>query len=132
MKYFTLEELCATKTGLTNIPTWRAVENLKALVNNVLDPIRESWGKPIIVTSGFRCKAVNDKVGGVATSQHTKGEAADIDIGTPEQNKELFDFIRKSGIIFDQILLENNGNWVHLSYNINKNRRQILCISDKK
>lgn len=129
MKYFTLEELCATKTGLTNIPTWQAVENLKALVNNVLDPIREAWGKPIIVTSGFRCKAVNDKVGGVATSQHTKGEAADLDIGTPEQNKELFDFIgfdRKSGIIFDQLLLENNGAWLHISYNINKNREQIL------
>jgi len=93
MKYFTLEELCTTKTGITNIPSWQAVENLKALVNNVLDPIREDWGKPIIVTSGFRCKAVNDKVGGVATSQHTKGQAADLDIGTTEQNKELFDFI---------------------------------------
>ena len=132
MKYFTLEELCATKTGLTNIPNWQAVENLKALVNNVLDPLRESWGKPIIVTSGFRCKAVNDKVGGVATSQHTKGEAADIDIGTPEKNKELFDFICKSGITFDQLLLENRGQWIHISYNINKNRQQILYINDKK
>jgi hypothetical protein len=132
MKYFTLEELCATKTGITNIPSWQAVENLKALVNNVLDPIREDWGKPIIVTSGFRCKAVNDKVGGVATSQHTKGQAADLDIGTTEQNKELFDFICKSGITFDQLLLENNGAWVHLSYNINKNRQQILYINDKK
>lgn len=132
MKYFTLEELCATKTGLTNIPNWQAVENLKALVNNVLDPLRESWGKPIIVTSGFRGKAVNDKVGGVATSQHTKGEAADIDIGTPEQNKELFDFICKSCITFDQLLLENRGQWIHISYNINKNRQQILYINDKK
>lgn len=132
MKYFTLEELCTTKTGITNIPSWQAVENLKALVNNVLDPIREDWGKPIIVTSGFRCKAVNDKVGGVATSQHTKGQAADLDIGTPEQNKELFDFICMSGIIFDQLLLENNGAWLHISYNINKNRRQILYINDKK
>lgn len=132
MKYFTLEELCATKTGITNIPSWQAVENLKALVNNVLDPIREAWGKPIIVTSGFRCKAVNDKVGGVATSQHTKGQAVDLDIGTTEQNKELFDFICKSGITFDQLLLENNGAWVHMSYNINKNRQQILYINDKK
>lgn len=132
MKYFTLEELCATKTGLTNIPNWQAVENLKALVNNVLDPLRESWGKPIIVTSGFRGKAVNDKVGGVATSQHTKGEAADIDIGTPEQNKELFDFICKSGITFDQLIDEKQFQWIHISYNINKNRQQILYINDKK
>lgn len=124
--------MCATKTGITNIPSWQAVENLKALVNNVLDPIRESWGKPILVTSGFRCKAVNDKVGGVATSQHTKGQAADLDIGTPEQNKSLFEHICKSGITFDQLLLENNGQWVHVSYNINKNRQQILYITDKK
>lgn len=132
MKYFTLEELCSTKTGITNIPSWQAVENLKALVNNVLDPLRESWCKPIIVTSGFRCKAVNDKVGGVATSQHTKGQAVDLDIGTTEQNKELFDFICKSGLTFDQLLLENNGAWVHISYNINKNKQQILYINDKK
>lgn len=132
MKYFTLEELCSTKTGITNIPSWQAVENLKALVNNVLEPIREAWGKPIIVTSGFRCKAVNNKVGGVETSQHTKGQAADLDIGTLEQNKELFEFICKSGITFDQLLLEDNGAWVHISYNINKNRRQILYINDKK
>ena len=132
MKYFTLEELCNTKTGITNIPSWQAVENLKALVNNVLDPIRESWGKPIIVTSGFRCKAVNDKVGGVKTSQHTQGQAADLDIGTPEQNKELFEHICKSGVTFDQLLLENNGAWVHISYNINKNKQQILYITDKK
>lgn len=132
MKYFTLEELCATKTGLTNIPTWQAVENLKALVNNVLDPIRESWGNPILVTSGFRCKEVNDKVGGSTTSQHIKGQAADLDIGTPEQNKSLFEHICKSGITFDQLLLENNWQWVHISYNINKNRQQILYITDKK
>jgi len=50
MKYFTLEELCATKTGITNIPSWQAVENLKALVNNVLDPIREAWGRSTEVT----------------------------------------------------------------------------------
>lgn len=132
MKYFTLEEMCVTKTGITNIPSWQAVENLKALVNNVLDPVRESWGKPIIVTSGFRCKDVNDKVGGSKNSQHTKGQAADLDIGTQEQNKELFDFICKSGITFDQLLLENRGQWIHISYNINKNRQQILYISDKK
>lgn len=127
MKYFTLEELCATKTGLTNIPNWQAVENLKALVNNVLDPLRESWDKPIIVTSGFRCKAVNDKVGGVATSQHTKGEAVDIDIGTPEQNKELFDFICKSGITFDQLIGEKKFQWLHIS-NSKYNKKQVLHL----
>lgn len=129
MKYFTLEELCATKTGLTNIPTWQAVENLKALVNNVLDPLRESWGKPIIITSGFRCKAVNDKVGGSKNSQHTFGYAVDIDIGSPEQNKELFEFIIEKGYYFDQLIDENNNSWIHLSYKYAGNRQQILRLN---
>ena len=129
MKYFTLEELCATKTGITNIPNWQAVENLKALVNNVLDPVRESWGKPIIVTSGFRCKAVNEKVGGSKNSQHTFGYAVDIDIGTPEQNKELFEFIIEKGYYFDQLIDENNFSWIHLSYKCAGNRQQILRLN---
>ena len=129
MKYFTLEELCATKTGITNIPTWQAVENIKALVNNVLDPLRESWGKPIIITSGFRCKAVNEKVGGSKNSQHTFGYAVDIDIGTPEQNKELFEFIIEKGYYFDQLIDENNYSWIHLSYKYAGNRQQILRLN---
>lgn len=129
MKYFTLEELCATKTGLTNIPTWQAVENLKALVNNVLDPLRESWGKPIIITSGFRSKAVNEKIGGSKNSQHTFGYAVDIDIGSPEQNKELFEFIIEKGYYFNQLIDENNYSWIHLSYKYTGNRQQILRLN---
>ena len=129
MKYFTLEEMCVTKTGITNIPSWQVVENLKALVNNVLDPIRESWGKPIIVTSGFRCKDVNDKVGGSKNSQHTFGYAVDLDIGTPEQNKELFEFIIEKGYYFDQLIDENNFSWIHLSYKCTGNRQQILRLN---
>ena len=129
MKYFTLEEMCVTKTGIANIPTWQAVENLKALVNNVLDPIRTAWGKPINITSGYRCKAVNKAVNGSDNSQHTFGYAVDIDIGTPEQNKELFEFILKNGYGFDQLIDENNYSWIHLSYKCTGNRQQILRLN---
>lgn len=132
MKYFTLQELCVTNTGLVNIPSWQAVDNLRALVNNVLDPLRSAWGKPIIVTSGYRSPEVNKAIGGVKTSQHLKGEAVDLDIGTVEDNKALFDFICASGFTFDQLILENKGQWVHISYNINKNRQQILHLDVKK
>ena len=132
MKYFTLEELCATKTGITNIPSWQSVENLKALVNNLLDPVRQAWGKPIIVTSGFRCRALNDRVKGSKNSQHTFGYAVDIDIGTPAQNKVLFDFILSNGYCFDQLINENNYSWLHLSYKCTGNRQQILNLSVKE
>lgn len=133
--FFTLEELCHTSTGLSNIPTWSAVENLKALVTNVLDPIRYKWEKPITVSSGYRSPAVNKAVGGVSNSQHlcaSGSAAADLDVGTPEDNKRLFDFICASGITFDQLIDEAHFSWIHISYNKNKNRQQILYINDKK
>ena len=128
MKYFSLQELCNTNHDIVNVPSWQAVENLRALVNNVLDPLRTAWGKPIIVTSGYRCPDLNKAVGGVNTSQHLRGEAVDLDIGTIEDNKRLFEFICASGLTFDQLLLENKGQWVHISYNINRNRQQILHL----
>lgn len=74
MKYFTIKELCASDTarrkGIENEPTSEIVRNLTALVDNILDPLREAWGKPIIVNSGYRCDALNKAVGGVPSSQH--------------------------------------------------------------
>ena len=88
MKYFTIAELCKSTT---------------ALVNNVLDPLREWYGKPITVNSGFRCPALNKAVKGSATSQHMTGQAADIDTGDRQQNKLLFDYIQKN-LPFDQLI----------------------------
>ena len=77
MKYFTINELCASSTaarlGIRNIPNEEIKSNLIALVDNVLDPLRTSYGKPIIVSSGYRCLALNQAVGGSKTSQHVKG-----------------------------------------------------------
>lgn len=126
MQYFKLKELCTTSTGLNNIPTWEAVENLKILVINLLDPLRAMWGHPLPITSGYRSPDVNKRVGGVTNSQHIDGRAVDIDVGTLEENRRLFDFISTVGLSFDQLILENGGQWVHVSYNVNNNRRMII------
>lgn len=133
MKYFTLNELTKSSTaqskGIKNNPSKTQKNNLISLVENILDPLREAYGKPIIVTSGFRCKELNKIVGGSSTSQHLKGEAADIrsQEDTKEENKKLFDLIVSLKLPFDQLIDEYDLNWVHVSYS-SRNRRQILKI----
>ena len=131
MKYFTIKELCNSNTAnslkLDNTPNEEETNNLVQLVENILDPAREAWGKPIIVNSGFRNKELNSKVGGSKTSQHTLGQAADITVGNPTDNKKLFELIQKLALPFDQLIDEYNYKWVHVSYGP-KNRRQILHI----
>lgn len=97
MQYFTLEELlksdAAVKLSNQNSPSWEVVDNLKRLVNEILDPIRKRFGGPITVTSGFRNAKVNRYVKGSETSQHKNGEAADIKSKTPSRQKELWKLI---------------------------------------
>ncbi len=82
MKYFRIEELTYSLTAqahhIANVPTAEAVKNLTTLVHCVLDPLRERWGSPILVNSGYRCPELNAKVGGAAYSYHMRGQAADI------------------------------------------------------
>lgn len=132
MKYFTLEELCRSNTAqqrkIKNVPGKQQEAALAALVNNVLDPLREKFGRPIIVSSGFRSTELNKAVGGAPTSQHMKGEAADIYTGTKEGNKELFNLI-KNNLPFDQVIDEKNYSWIHVSYRADgKNRHQTLKL----
>ena len=134
MKYFTMNELTASATakrlGIPNVPTWREADNLRLLVENVLDPLREAWGHPIIVTSGFRCKLLNDMVGGAKNSQHTTGMAADIRTlsDLPQDNERLFDLARRMDLPFDQLIDEYAYNWVHISYSRYSMRKQVLHI----
>lgn len=125
MKHFTIQELTQTNTGLDNTPTPQVVENLEALVNNVLDPLRELYGKPIKINSGYRCSAVNKAVKGAANSQHLTGEAADITAGNAKENKILFDLC--ASLPFDQRIDEFGYKWVHVSYRKN-GRKQTLHI----
>ena len=125
MKYFTIDELTKTDTGLNNIPRPAHVSNLTALVTTILDPLRELFHSPITVNSGFRSKEVNEKVGGAKNSQHLMGEAVDI---TSENNELLFKLIRDN-FVFDQLINEYNFKWIHVSFSQLYNRKQILKIN---
>ena len=133
MKYFTLKELCksnyAIQHNISNIPTKEIEQNLNQLVDKILDPLREAWGAPIIVNSGYRCPELNSKVGGSKTSQHKTGQAADIQTvsDSKEDNRKLFKLIQTLGLPFDQLIDESNYSWIHVSYS-DRNRRQILHL----
>jgi hypothetical protein len=137
-EHFTLAELTPSATakrlGIKNEPTPAHLECLKGLATNVLDKVREHFGKPIWVSSGYRSKALNDVTpGSSATSQHCSGEAADLDQdgrGTGVSNKMVFDYI-KDHLTFDQLIYEYgtdaNPDWVHVSWeSTGKQRKQVL------
>lgn len=131
MKYFTFQEFERSETAyrhaIDNSVPEAAKAGIAALVDSVLDPLREAWGRPITVTSGYRCPRLNKAVGGVATSQHTKGEAADISVGNPLDNRRLAQKLLDLKLPFDQIINEHDWQWVHVSYRADKpNRHEIL------
>ena len=134
-KNFTLEELTASATakakGITNNPGQTDLVNLCGLVHNILQPLRDWWGKEVKIGSGYRSLALNRAVGGVSNSQHMKGEAADLCIdGDIQKGKSWFQFI-KQHCEFDQLIWEKNPKtgayWVHVSYRCDgKNRKQVI------
>ena len=130
-KYFTIKELCksdtAEKNGIDNTPSDEIIENLNALIDNVLDPLRTWYSNPIYVNSGYRCPELNTAVGGVSNSQHLKGEAADIDVYNKSNNQKIFEYIRDN-LTYDQLLWENNGAWIHVSFRADGNNR-MQCLS---
>lgn len=132
MKYFTIAELCrsteADKRGINNRCHTEHVAKLTALVDNVLDPLREWYGKPIIVNSGYRSPELNAVLPGASkNSQHMSGEAADITVGSKEENKKLFDYIREN-LPFDQLIDEKDFAWVHVSFSEKYCRKQVLKL----
>lgn len=131
-KYFTLEELTVTNSKFLNVPGISERTALAELVKNVLDPAREELGFPIKVNSGYRSSAVNKAVGGAATSQHVKGQAADLDCA---DNAKLFNIIRDN-FVFDQLIWEagddNQPAWVHVSYRTQGNRYEVLKMKNGK
>lgn len=133
MKYFSYSEFfksdVAEKHQVKNIPDdaqlSQVLENIKALVLNVLDPLRARIGRPIIITSGYRSKRVNELVGGSISSQHMSGKAADIRVQgyTPEQMDMVYCIIRMY-CDFDQLILYPYKNIIHISWNGDKNRQE--------
>lgn len=142
---FTLEEMLVSSTakkyGIDNTPNATVKANMSILCNKLLQPIRRLYGKSIIITSGYRCPALNARIGGSATSQHVKGQAADINGGDGYKaggearynaNAKLFDLVYKMGG-YDQLINEfpdakGRPQWVHVSYNptLKKQRGQAL------
>jgi hypothetical protein len=129
-KHFSLAELTRTSAPYENYPQVRERIALKQLVDNVLQPLRELYAKPITITSGFRSPVVNKHVGGAVGSQHLRGEAADITGGSREANKILFDLIRANYIV-DQCIDEYDYKWIHVSYKTQGNRNEFARITKK-
>jgi len=152
-KYFSLAELtrssAALRLGIDNTPPEAVAARLELLAARLLDPVRELWGAPLIVNSGYRCAELNRAVGGAARSQHMEGEAADITTGSREGNRRLFVAIVEcaagdmggsgsmdgmgnmgdmGAIEFDQLIDEHGYSWLHLSYREGGNRHQILHL----
>ena len=134
-KNFTLEELChsdtAKKRGLENKPNPEQVDNLFSLCAWLLQPLRDIYKEPFIISSGFRSPEVNKAVGGESTSQHMRGQAADVCVKNP---RKLLTALLGSRLPFDQAILYQDGrnNFLHLSYNSGNNRRQVLYSKNTK
>lgn len=131
-EHFTLAEFVRSETAankhIDNTPSQEAVDNLRALCRNVLEPARVAYGEPIYITSGYRCHALNKAVGGKPTSQHLRGEAADLQVQGVRNLKCLYNAIKDHGV-FDQLLFESNkagAKWIHVSYTSYGNRRQAI------
>ena len=138
-KNFCLAELTSSETArichIDNTPSEEVCLKLKSLCENVLQPLREAWGGAIVVTSGYRCKALNKKVGGASNSDHLYGCAADIKslAGGREKNKMLFDLAvkmmsDKKLVGVKQIIDEHGYRWIHISWQDGRTmkRNQVL------
>ncbi len=130
MKYFTIRELTRSDTarwlGIDNTPPPSAVKALHDLVDHVLDPLREAWGGPIRVNSGYRCPELNKAVGGTPSSQHQRGEAADITVGSSSRNRRLLALIKELKLPYDQLIDEKGCRWIHVSHRAGHNRRMFM------
>jgi hypothetical protein len=122
----------AKRKGISNTPTAEHLDNFKLLAEKVFEPIRLHFGVPIHISSGYRSKELNDAIGGSQTSQHSKGQAIDIDMDGSTNgvtNKMIYDFIKEK-LDFDQLIWEfgtdSNPDWVHVSYTKTGNRKQKL------
>lgn len=141
-KNFTYEELIhsnvAERKGLKNRPKTKeeekkVIENLRALCIEVLQPLRDYLGKPVVISSGYRSSEVNKAVGGVRGSQHLRGEAADIHVDNTEHLLKIMHFIMDE-TDFDQLIWERNKagtQWVHVSYRrYGVNKHQVLSSKE--
>jgi hypothetical protein len=117
------------------MPTPEHIENFKKLAINIFQPIREHFGKPILISSGYRSAELNKAISGSLSSQHCSGEAIDIDMdGTDITNAQIFNYI-KDNLNFDQMIWEfgtdANPDWVHVSFAANRSQRKQILVAKK-
>ena len=138
--HFTLNEMIESNTakrnGIANMPSTVHINNLDALCKNVLESVRAHYKKPwnkswINVTSGYRCPALNKKIGGSRYSQHQKGEAADFRVNKQDIQKVWRWIVTESNINFDQCIMEF-ASWIHISFRRNNNNRNKITVALKK
>lgn len=127
-EFFKLSELTKSSTAsryhIDNTPSAEIIRNIQYGVDMVLDPLRRLYGKPIIITSGYRCSELNKRVGGVANSWHTQGNAADIHVASLTEASKIFSNLQKIPSV-DTALFEHSpsGQWLHVQWNMNKTPR---------
>ncbi len=118
VSHFTVRELTRSETalrlGIDNTPPAWAVDNMNRLIKEVLDPARDALGMPVIVNSGYRCEPLNRAVGGVARSYHLAGRAADLTTGSVENNRLLFNILKRLPHV--ELIWERGGAWIHVAY----------------
>ena len=135
-KYVSLAEVTRSDTakrqGIDNTPQGQHLENLKVICEEVFDKVREYFGVPIFISSGYRSAGLNKAIGGSSTSDHSLGRALDLDQdghGNGVTNMDVFNYI-KDNLEFDQLIYEfgtdKNPDWVHVGYRKGANRKQIL------
>jgi len=136
-KYVSLAEVTRSDTakrkGIDNSPTDEHIENLKVVCEEVFDKVREYFGVPLFISSGYRSAALNKAIGGSKTSDHNLGRALDLDQdghGNGVRNKDVFNYI-KDNLEFDQLIFEHRRadgdcDWVHVGYRKGANRKQVL------
>ena len=141
-KNFSLNEMCRSNTarvrGLPNVPNAEQVNNLQQLCKNVLQPLRDHLGEPVVINSGFRSQAVNMAVGGAKNSQHLYGQAADIRTVSdhPDDNMALLRCIIESKVPFDKLIAEfvddkGRPDWIHISFSEKRRGMMLTCRKAK-
>ena len=116
----------AIRNGISNQPNEEQLYNMQQLAENIFEPLRKMYGKPIKVNSFFRSEKLNQLVKGQKGSQHVKGQAIDITGKNKEENKKLFELAKT--LDYDQLINEYDFSWIHISYKSAGNRKQVLVI----
>ena len=120
----------AIALGIDNKPNLEQLYNMGLVSNLCFEPLRKWYGKPIKINSFFRNPETNKVVNGSKTSDHMQGCAIDLTAGNIEENKKLFEWA-KNNLEFDQLIWENGGVWLHISYRKSGNRKQIKDLIQK-